>query len=67
MDIQSTLPRGVEAEVREEAALLVEHWSVPAGGLVVFNYGDPESLAVRPEMTRVMFDEFVQRMNRWQA
>jgi uroporphyrinogen decarboxylase len=66
VDIQSTLPRGVEQEVREEAALLVEHWSVPAGGLIVFNYGNPESLAVRPEMTHVMFDEFVKRMDRWQ-
>jgi uroporphyrinogen decarboxylase len=63
VDIQSTLPRGIEQEVREEAALLVDHWSVPAGGLIVFNYGNPESLAVRPEMTHIMFDEFVKRMN----
>lgn len=58
-DIQSTLPRGIEAEVRHEVQLLVRHWSTAAGGLIVFNYGDPEALAVPPEMTRVMFDEFV--------
>ena len=66
VDIQSTLPRGVEEDVREEARQLVRHWSTPAGGLIVFNYGDPEALAVRPEMTRVMFDEFVKLMDYWQ-
>lgn len=58
-DIQATLPRGNAEEVREEVRLLVRHWSTPQGGLIVFNYGDPEALAVPPEMTRVMFDEFV--------
>lgn len=61
-DIQATLPRGIEAKVREEVGLLVRHWSTPAGGLIVFNYGDPESLGVKPEMTQVMFDEFVKLM-----
>lgn len=67
VDIQSTLPRGVEEDVREEARQLVRHWSTPAGGLIVFNYGDPEALAVRPEMTRVMFDEFVKHMEYWKG
>ncbi|MHC4401143.1 MAG: uroporphyrinogen decarboxylase family protein [Planctomycetota bacterium] len=66
-DIQTTLPRGVEADVRQEARQLVRHWSTPEGGLVVFNYGDPEALAVRPEMTEVMFDEFVRQMHYWQG
>ena len=65
VDIQSTLPRGVEEDVREEARQLVRHWSTPSGGLIVFNYGDPEALAVRPEMTRVMFDEFVKLKDYW--
>jgi len=65
-DIQSTLPRGIESEVRHEVQLLVRHWSTPAGGLIVFNYGDPEALAVKPEMTRVMFDEFVKLQDYWQ-
>jgi uroporphyrinogen decarboxylase len=65
VDIQSTLPRGSEEEVRQEARQLVRHWSTPAGGLIVFNYGDPEALAVKPEMTRVMFDEFVKLMDYW--
>lgn len=66
-DIQATLPRGSEAAVREEARLLVERWSVPQGGFIVFNYGDPAALAVPPEMTKVMFDEFVKMMGHWQA
>lgn len=61
-DIQSTLPRGVEEEVREEVRLLVRHWCGPEGGLIVFNYGDPSGIGVRPDMTRIMFDEFVKRM-----
>ncbi len=65
-DIQSTLPRGNAEEIREEVRLLVENWSTPAGGLIVFNYGDPEALAVRPEMTGVMFDEFVRMASHWQ-
>ncbi len=64
-DIQSTLPGGNEAAIREEVGLLVRHWSTPRGGFVVFNYGDPAALAVRPEMSRVMFDEFRKLMGYW--
>ena len=64
VDIQATLPRGIEREIREEARLLVENWSTPGGGLIVFNYGDEAALAIDPEMTRVMFDEFVKLMDR---
>ncbi|HIQ20210.1 MAG TPA: hypothetical protein EYH34_03075 [Planctomycetes bacterium] len=66
VDIQATLPRGMETEVRAEASRLVRHWSTPQGGLIVFNYGDPEALGVKPEMTRVMFDQFVKEMDYWQ-
>ncbi len=64
-DIQTTLPRGNEQEVREEVRLLIQHWSVPEGGFIVFNYGDPQALGVPPEMTRIMFEEFVTHMNYW--
>lgn len=67
VDIQSTLPRGVEAEVREEAGLLVRHWSTPEGGLVAFDYGEWDAAGVRPEMPRVMFDEFSRLMYYWQS
>jgi len=61
-DIQATLPTGDEAAIREEVRLLVEHWGTPAGGFIVFNYGDPRALGVADEATEIMFDEFVRRM-----
>jgi len=65
-DIQATLPAGDPELIRAEVRDLVEHWSTPKGGFIVFNYGDPESLAVKPEMTEVMFRAFVEQMHRWQ-
>lgn len=65
-DIQATLPSGDEQRVREEVQLLVRHWSTPAGGLIVFHYGDPEALGVPPEMASVMFDQFVKLQHYWQ-
>ena len=64
VDIQSTMPRGVEEEVREEARLLLEHWSVPEGGLIAFDYGAWEALGVGPAMPRIMFDEFARHSGR---
>lgn len=64
-DIQMTLPGGSEVAVRKEARLLVEHWSVPERGFIVFNYGDAAALAVDDAMAGVMFDEFVKLSRRW--
>jgi len=64
--IQSTLVRGVEEEVREEARLLVRHWSSPRGGLIAFDYGDWGAIDVRLETPVVMFDEFHKRKHYWQ-
>jgi hypothetical protein len=64
-DIQATLPSGDADRVRAEAHELVEHWSTPEGGFIVFNYGDPDALGVQPEMTEVMFQAFVERMHHW--
>jgi hypothetical protein len=52
------MPRGVEEEIREEARLLAEHWATSRGGLIVFDYGAWEAAGVRPEMPRIMFEEF---------
>lgn len=65
VDIQATLPSNDEAAVREEARLLVANWSTPEGGFIVFNYGDAAVLGASPEMTRVMFDEFVKLQYFW--
>lgn len=59
-DIQVTLPSGDADRVRAEVRELVESWSTPRGGFIVFNYGKPESLAVKPEMTEVMFRAFAE-------
>lgn len=64
-DIQATLPSGDPEKVRAEVRELVENWSTPNGGFIVFNYGDPESLAIKPEMTEIMFHAFAEQMNRW--
>jgi hypothetical protein len=64
-DIQATLPSGDPDLVRAEVAELVAHWSTPQGGFIVFNYGDPEALGVKPEMTEVMFQAFGEQMYRW--
>ena len=58
-DIQQTLPSGDADKVRAEVRELVDHWATPEGGFIVFNYGKPESLAVPPEMTEVMFRAFL--------
>ncbi|OHB86569.1 MAG: hypothetical protein A2V98_22875 [Planctomycetes bacterium RBG_16_64_12] len=62
VDIQTTMPRGVEEEVREEARLLAKHWGTAEGGLIVFDYGDWQAIGVRPEMPQIMFDEFAKLM-----
>jgi uroporphyrinogen-III decarboxylase len=66
VDIQTTMPRGIEEEVREEARLLVQHWSTPEGGMIAFDYGDWPAIGVQPEVPRVMFDEFAKLMHYWQ-
>ncbi len=66
-DIQATLPRGVESEIREEVRLLVRHWSTPQGGLVAFDYGSWNAVGVGPEIPVIMFDEFRKQMNYWQT
>lgn len=67
VDIQSTLPDGNERKIKEEAELLVKCWSTPKGGFIVFNYGDPEALNIRPEISRIMFSEFKKNMEYWRA
>jgi len=66
-DIQATLPSGDAELVRAEVKELIEHWSTSDGGFIVFNYGDPEALAVKPEMTEVMFHAFAELMYHWSA
>lgn len=65
VDIQATLPTEDPATVRAEARELVENWSTPKGGLIVFNYGDSESIGVSDAIAEVMFKEFYQLRDYW--
>ena len=58
VDIQSTMPRGDEQEVRREVQRLVENWSTPQGGMIVFDYGDWAAIDVQDETVHIMFDQF---------
>ena len=62
VDIQSTLPSNDPVAIRDEAHELVEKWGTPEGGFVVFNYGDPEGINVKDEMSTVMFEAFMEKM-----
>jgi len=65
VDIQATLPREDPDEVRDEARRLVEHWSTPEGGLIVFNYGDSEGVGVSDSIAEVMFRAFYDLREHW--
>jgi uroporphyrinogen decarboxylase len=64
-DIQKTLPGLDPQAVRAEARELVEHWSTPRGGLIVFNYGAGDSIGVTAATTEVMFQAFVELKDYW--
>ena len=66
VDIQATLPSEDPDVVRAEARQLVEQWSTPAGGLIVFNYGDSEAIGVSDHIAQVMFKEFYDLKEHWQ-
>jgi uroporphyrinogen-III decarboxylase len=66
VDIQATLPTENPDNVREEAHELIQHWSTPAGGFIVFNYGDSEGIGVSDDIAEVMFKEFYNLRNYWQ-
>jgi hypothetical protein len=67
VDIQATLPRHDPQAIRREARQLVEHWSTPKGGFIVFNYGDSEAIGVSDSIAEVMFTEFYNLRGYWQG
>lgn len=64
-DIQATLPKEDPVAVRAEVKELVENWSTPEGGLIVFNYGDSEGIGVSDDIAEVMFSEFYNLRYYW--
>jgi hypothetical protein len=67
VDIQTTLPQGNSVAVRSEARELVETWSKPEGGLIVFNYGDSEGIGVKEDIASIMFREFYDLKEYWKS
>ena len=65
VDIQATLPKGDPQAVRAEACELVENWSTPEGGFIVFNYGDSEGIGTTDAIAEVMFREFYELRDYW--
>ncbi len=65
VDIQATLPKNDPEAVRAEARELVENWSTPEGGFIVFNYGDAEGIGVSDAITEIMFREFYELKEHW--
>jgi uroporphyrinogen decarboxylase len=62
-DIQATIPKGNLEEIRAEVRQLVNCWSTPRGGFVVFNYGFDEAIGTTAEATEAMFREFQRIMS----
>jgi hypothetical protein len=59
------LPKEDPEAIRAEARQLVEHWSTPKGGFIVFNYGDSEAIGVTDATAEVMFREFYNLREYW--
>ncbi|HOD50438.1 MAG TPA: uroporphyrinogen decarboxylase family protein [Candidatus Hydrogenedentes bacterium] len=57
-DIQHTLPFKGEAEIREEARLLLEHWATPVGGFILSDYGDSSAIGVQFGAKETMLKAF---------
>jgi len=64
-DLQATLPTGDPEAVKAEARELVEHWSVPQGGFIVFNYGDSHCIGTSDAISEVMFRAFYELREYW--
>ena len=43
--------------VKRRMSDIVRHWSTPQGGLVVFNYGNSESIGSTDEIAEIMFSD----------
>jgi hypothetical protein len=59
VDIQGTLVRGTEPEIRQYCRDLVKHLGCPGGGFLARWYSDSEGAGHRPEAVQAMCDEFV--------
>ncbi len=61
VDTQSTLPRGSDAEIRQQAHDICDHYGTPAGGLIASDYNDAEAIGVTTDRRYVMFEAFAEK------
>ncbi|MFC1726377.1 uroporphyrinogen decarboxylase family protein [candidate division KSB1 bacterium] len=61
-DIQTTIPSKNIKKIKAEVKELIENWSTPDGGFIVFNYGFDEAIGTTKEATEAMFKEFTELM-----
>jgi len=59
-DIQHTLPFKGGQEIREEAQLLLQYWSIPDGGFILSDYGDGNAIGVPLETKHEMLEAFLE-------
>ncbi len=58
-DIQQTLPYKGTKEIKEEALLLIKHWTTSKGGFILSDYGQGEAIGVDIEKKKIMLDAFL--------
>ena len=63
-DIQSTMPFKSDAEIEEEAKLLIDSWGTAEGGFIPADYGDNEAVGVSNEKRLHMLGSFVKH-DKW--
>lgn len=63
-DIQATLPRQNERQIREEAQRLIDEWATDAGGFILSDYGAGEAIGVPLQTKEIMLDAF-RHADRW--
>jgi hypothetical protein len=66
-DVQATLPKQDPEMVVKETEQLVKFWSVPEGGLIVFNYGHSAGIGTTDEITELMFETFIELSDYWKT
>jgi len=59
-DIQSTLPFKTDAEIAQEARMLLDNWANPQGGFILSDYGDGEAIGVPLDKKKVMIQAFLE-------
>lgn len=58
-DIQTTLFKGDEEEIKAEAVKLMKYWGRPGGGFILSDYGDSKAIGCSDESKKMMYEAFL--------